>query len=140
MAIETLGEACSQGWRVTVRCAYGRSEGPRSQSSRECNYRKELDMETLVWTRGRAFPLSRLESRRAARAAGSCYAVVRFFTSRRAAPLIRQDGGDQHRRTAAAARRLLRRPANNQDRTAERLRRVRAGPVSSLPPPNPAHR
>ena len=58
MAIETLGEACSQGWRVTVRCAYGRSEGPRSQSSRECNYRKELDMETLVWTRGRAFPLS----------------------------------------------------------------------------------
>src|SRR6478672_2834192 len=63
MAIETLGEACSQGWRVTVRCAYGRSEGPRSQSSRECNYRKELDLETLVWTRGRAFPLSRLESR-----------------------------------------------------------------------------
>ena len=46
MAIETLSEACSQGWRVTVRCAYGRSEGPRSQSSRECNYRKELDMET----------------------------------------------------------------------------------------------
>jgi hypothetical protein len=45
MAIETLGEACSQGWRVTVRCAYGRSEGPRSQSSRECNYRKELDMD-----------------------------------------------------------------------------------------------
>jgi hypothetical protein len=62
MAIETLGEACSQGWRVTVRCAYGRSEGPRSQSSRECNYRKELDMETLVWTRGRAFPLARLEN------------------------------------------------------------------------------
>ena len=52
MAIETLGEACSQGWRVTVRCAYGRSEGPRSQSSRECNYRKELDMETLVWDAG----------------------------------------------------------------------------------------
>jgi len=29
----------------------------------ECRYRAELDMETLVWTRGRAFPLSRLESR-----------------------------------------------------------------------------
>jgi hypothetical protein len=48
MAMETLGEACSQGWRVTVRCSYGRSESPRSQSSRECNYRKELDMETRV--------------------------------------------------------------------------------------------
>jgi hypothetical protein len=59
MAVETLGEACSQGWRVIVRCSYARSESPRSQSSRECNYRKELDMETLVWTRGRAFPLSR---------------------------------------------------------------------------------
>jgi len=63
MPIQTLGEACSQGWRVTVRCADGRTESPRSQSSRECSYRRELDMETLVWTRGRAFPLSRLESR-----------------------------------------------------------------------------
>jgi hypothetical protein len=33
------------------------------KSKRECVYRAELDMETLVWTRGRAFPLSRLESR-----------------------------------------------------------------------------
>jgi hypothetical protein len=62
MAVETLGEACSQG-RVTVRCADGRTESPRSQSSRECSYRRELDMVTLVWTRGWAFPLSRLESR-----------------------------------------------------------------------------
>ena len=29
----------------------------------EYGYRKELDLETLVWTRGRAFPLSRLEAR-----------------------------------------------------------------------------
>ena len=55
--VETLG------WRVTVRCADGRTESPRSQSSRECSYRRELDIETLVWTRGRAFPLSRLERR-----------------------------------------------------------------------------
>jgi hypothetical protein len=63
MPIETLGEAYLHGWRVTVRCSAGRSDGPKSQSSRECNYRKELDMETLVWTRGRGFPLSRLETR-----------------------------------------------------------------------------
>jgi hypothetical protein len=30
---------------------------------KECVYRAEFDMETLVWTRGRGFPLSRLESR-----------------------------------------------------------------------------
>ena len=42
---------------VTVRCNYERGEGPDYRSSRECNYRRELDMETLVWTRGRDFPL-----------------------------------------------------------------------------------
>ena len=28
----------------------------------ECRYRAELDMQTLVWTRGRAFPLSWLQT------------------------------------------------------------------------------
>ena len=74
-----------QGWRATVRCAYGRSEGPRSQSSRECYCRKELDMETLVWTRGRAFPLSRLESRLRCPRCGSRYVVVLYEPPRRAA-------------------------------------------------------
>jgi hypothetical protein len=85
MPVETLGEACSQGWRVTVRCADGRTESPRSQSSRECNYRKELDMETLVWTRGRAFPLSRLESCLRCPRCGSRYGVVRYQPPGRAA-------------------------------------------------------
>jgi hypothetical protein len=83
MPVETLGEACSQGWRVTVRCADGRTESPRSQSSRECSHRRELDMQTLVWTRGRAFPLWRLESRLRRPRCGSRYVVV--LTSRRAA-------------------------------------------------------
>jgi hypothetical protein len=63
MAVETIGEAHSLGWRVTARCVRSREDGTSSKSSRECIYRKELDIETLVWTRGRAFPLSRLESR-----------------------------------------------------------------------------
>ena len=33
------------------------------KSIRQCIYRAELDMKTLVWTRGPNFPLSRLESR-----------------------------------------------------------------------------
>jgi len=30
---------------------------------RECVYEAELQLQTLVWTRGRDFPLARLESR-----------------------------------------------------------------------------
>jgi transposase-like protein len=78
MPVETLGEACSQGWRVTVRCADVRTESPRSQSSRECSHRTKLDMVTLVWTRGRAFPLSRLESRLRCPRCGSRYVVTLY--------------------------------------------------------------
>jgi hypothetical protein len=63
MAVETLGEACPLGWRVYARCRHGCSEDAGPKSSRECGNRRELDMETLVWTRGRAFPLSRLDGR-----------------------------------------------------------------------------
>jgi hypothetical protein len=59
--VETLGEALSYGWRVTARCAAGKQDGMVRHP--ECRYREELDMGTLVWTRGREFPLSRLESR-----------------------------------------------------------------------------
>ena len=78
MAVETIGEAYSLGWRVTVRCSYGREDGAHSKSSRECINRKELDMETLVWTRGRAFPLSRLESRLRCPKCGSRNVVVLY--------------------------------------------------------------
>ena len=63
MAVETIGEAFSLGWRVFTRCKQGRPSDAGPKSSRECGYRGELDMETLVCTRGRAFPLSQLESR-----------------------------------------------------------------------------
>ena len=80
MAVETIGEAYSLGWRVTVRCVRGSDDddGPRSRSSRECANRKELDMETLVWTRGRGFPLSRLESRLRCPRCGSRNVVVLY--------------------------------------------------------------
>ncbi len=61
MAIETIGEALDLGWRVHVRCAWGKRDAMKS--IRECIKGYELDLETLVWTRGRAFPLARLESR-----------------------------------------------------------------------------
>jgi hypothetical protein len=61
MAVETLGDALSYGWRIRVRCAWGKREGMKS--IRECKHGAELDLETLVWTRGRDFPISWLESR-----------------------------------------------------------------------------
>jgi hypothetical protein len=85
MGVETIGEAFSLGWRVIARCARGREDGPTSRSSRECTYRRELDLETLVCTRGRAFPLSSLESRLRCPRCGNRHMVVMFETPARAA-------------------------------------------------------
>jgi len=57
MAVETIGEALDFGWRVRVRCAWGPHEGMKRK--RVCIYGGELDLKTLIWTRGRAFPLGR---------------------------------------------------------------------------------
>ena len=59
--IETLGEARDGGWKITARCAFGKREAMKS--IRECVYRYPLDLETLVWTRGAAFPISLLSER-----------------------------------------------------------------------------
>jgi hypothetical protein len=61
MLVETLGEAYSLGWRVHMRCVDGAREGMKSK--RQCVFRCKLAMETLVCTRGRAFPLARLAER-----------------------------------------------------------------------------
>jgi DNA-directed RNA polymerase subunit RPC12/RpoP len=76
MAVETLGEAYALGWRITARCAEGKQEG--MHRFRECVYRAELDLQTLVWTRGRAFPLSRLESRLRCPRCGSRRVTILF--------------------------------------------------------------
>ena len=46
MAVETLGEAFEQGWRVTARCAHGKIDN--RTSARDCAFREEMDMPTLV--------------------------------------------------------------------------------------------
>ena len=61
MAVETISEALDLGWRVHVRCAWGRRDGMKT--IRACTKGYELDLETVVWSRGRAFPLGMLESR-----------------------------------------------------------------------------
>jgi hypothetical protein len=61
MGIESIGEAYDASWRVNVRCAWGPRDGMKRR--RECVYGGELDLLTLIWTRGRDFPLGMLESR-----------------------------------------------------------------------------
>jgi len=92
VAIETLGEALSRGWRVTARCAHGRRDGMKS--IKECVYRAELDMETLVWTRGRSFPLSRLETRLLCPMCASRRAVDLHRAARRADGSWRKVGAE----------------------------------------------
>ena len=58
--IETLGDAYDAQWGVRVRCS---REDPRISRNARCEFEGNLDMATLVCTRGRGFPLARLASR-----------------------------------------------------------------------------
>lgn len=69
MTIETLGEAYAASWRLTVRCAWGPHDGMKRK--RECVSGAKLDLQTLMWTRGRDFPLSSLEARMKCPSCGS---------------------------------------------------------------------
>ncbi len=61
MAVETLGEALNLSWRINMRCLDDGSVSMKHQ--RHCNFRCELDLETLVITRGRDFLIGRLADR-----------------------------------------------------------------------------
>jgi hypothetical protein len=76
MVVATLGEAMNLSWRITMRCAWGKHDGMKTR--RECSYQRELDMATLVATRGRDFPLAELESRLRCPRCGSRRVAVIF--------------------------------------------------------------
>jgi DNA-directed RNA polymerase subunit RPC12/RpoP len=75
--VETIGDAYSLSWRVFARCTKGKFEDG-ARAVRECHYRAELHLQTLVWTRGRTFPLSSLESRLKCPQCGSRRIIVMF--------------------------------------------------------------
>jgi hypothetical protein len=74
--VATLGEAHDLGWRLTVFCRWGKREGMKS--IRECHGRLEADLATLVWTRGRDFPIARLEGRMKCPRCGSRRVLIAF--------------------------------------------------------------
>jgi hypothetical protein len=76
MEIETLGDALTHSVTVQVWCAWGRRDGLKQ--IRDCGYHHRLDMETLVCTRGRAFPMARLAERLKCPRCGSTRVRVLF--------------------------------------------------------------
>jgi len=85
MPVETLGEAWNLNWRVHMRCAHGQRDGMKRV--RDCLFRCELDVETLVCTRGRAFPLASLSERLRCPRCGSRRIAVIFDPPARPAAL-----------------------------------------------------
>lgn len=61
MEIETLGDAYTHGVKLIMHCAHGKRDGMKT--IRECTFRAELDTMTLIATRGREMPISRLQER-----------------------------------------------------------------------------
>jgi hypothetical protein len=63
MSVRTLGDAWRYGWKARAVCQF-MSYGKRSERrSIVCRASYELDLQTLVWTRGERFPREDLESR-----------------------------------------------------------------------------
>ena len=79
MTAATLGEALALGMQVKAWCRRGRAHDTRRKSSRECTNQAELDLETLVCTRGRDFPVERLARCLKCPRCGSRYISIRFF-------------------------------------------------------------
>lgn len=76
MSIETISQARSAGWRAKGRCL-GRDASTK-KGTRPCLQTIDLDMDTLVWTRGRDFPISMLSQRLKCPACGCRQISVMF--------------------------------------------------------------
>ena len=59
--IETIGQAYDAGWKLRVRCAR-RREGLKSKQACPTSGMR-LDLETMLWTHGRACPIAWLNGR-----------------------------------------------------------------------------
>lgn len=74
--VETLGDAWRAGWKIRVRCAWGKRDGMKSV--RECVTSGELDLQTLIWTRGGDMPLAMVAERLKCPICGSRRVLVSF--------------------------------------------------------------
>jgi hypothetical protein len=63
MVVTTLGEASRLGWRIKAHCLqFGpMAKNGHGRRTAVCRTVVELDMQTLIWTRGETFPLDMSE-------------------------------------------------------------------------------
>lgn len=59
--MSTLGDAWTHGWEISVFCEGGIEPGPRKH--KHCDFKYDIDMLTMLITRGRAFPLCDLPNK-----------------------------------------------------------------------------
>jgi len=59
--VETIGDALDRGWKLRIYCRG--HKGQAMKKHRSCTAYHDADLETLVWTRGRDFPIAMLASR-----------------------------------------------------------------------------
>jgi hypothetical protein len=74
--IATIGEALDTGWKLRVYCREGK--GRAMKKHRACTAYHDADLETLVWTRGRDFPIAMLAGRLKCPRCGSRYVSIAF--------------------------------------------------------------
>ena len=89
MGVETLKEAWLMGWRVRVKCdTIDHWKEAYRDPALSCHSSHELDMKSLVWTRG-AMPIKDLKERLRCPACGSRHILIFFEipTSPRRSPL-----------------------------------------------------
>ncbi|MGD9766604.1 MAG: hypothetical protein AB7U62_03090 [Pseudolabrys sp.] len=61
MTVETLGEAWKLGWTCSAHCLWFSPTKGGQRMAPRCDKHFKLDMLTLVITRGRLFPLARMQ-------------------------------------------------------------------------------
>lgn len=74
--VETIGQAMDAGWTIKVYCRGARGDAMKKR--RLCIDSLDIDMRTLVWTRGRGMPLSGLAERLRCPSCGSRKVAVAF--------------------------------------------------------------
>jgi hypothetical protein len=78
--VEMIGEAWQLSWRVTALCNAGKRDGMKSIWP--CIYSYDLDLRTLIWTRGSVLPLSMLASQLKCPSCGSRQGTLIFHMPR----------------------------------------------------------
>jgi hypothetical protein len=90
--IATIGEALDSGWSLRVYCRFGRRDAMKSV--RGCVAYVDVDLPSLIWTRGRDFPIARLDTRMKCPKCGSRRVLVAFESPKNAgaAAITRRTG------------------------------------------------